>query len=175
MIHCSEYNRNHVCPVTWSLLSCFERKLSVFCQRLCSLCPNFFFGLVMSQVQILLSVFNFKTKFGILAVVDFLRWNSKFHTSFVSSFSNTNSCRFAQATAVIISARLCLVRYSLFASLVHPATRCFTISECWVHILHVPLSVIRLDSFHDLVSTMCSNIVIIAAVFPGLRFWDNHT
>ena len=145
----------------------------------------------MSQIQIFLSAFSSKIKSGLLAVVVFRRWNSKSHTSFALSFSSTvplshrclyqmasrpiSSCCFAQATARIISARLCLVRYSLFVSLVHPPTRCSTVSECWVHILQLPSSVSPFASFHDLVSTTCSNIVIIASVFPELRFWDNHT
>ena len=43
------------------------------------------------------------------------------------------------------------------------------------HILQLPSSVSPFASFHDLVSTICSNTVIIVAVFPGLRFWDNNT
>ena len=45
----------------------------------------------------------------------------------------------------------------------------------WLHILHLPSSINPLTSFHDLVSIICSNIVMIAAVFSELRFWDNHT
>ena len=86
----------------------------------------------------------------------------------------TSSCCFTYATARIISALFCMVRYSLFVSLVHPSSRFSTVSECWVHILQLPSSVSLLASFHDLISTICSNIVIIAAVFSGLRFWDNH-
>ena len=122
--------------------------------------------------------------------VVFHSWNLTSHTSFTLLFSSTvplshrcsyqmaswptNSCYFAQGTTRIIIAWLCLVRYSLFASLVHPATKCSTISECWVHILQLQLSVSPLTFLHNLVSTICSNIVIIPAAFSGLRFWDNH-
>ena len=70
---------------------------------------------------------------------------------------------------------MCLVRYSLFANLVHPDTRCSTVSEFWLRILHLPSSINPLASFHDLVFTICSKIVMIAAAFPELRLWDNHT
>ena len=83
----------------------------------------------------------------------FRRWNWKFHTSFASLFSSAvllfhryscrlvswpaNFCCFAQATAKIISAQWRLVRYSLFTSLVHPATSWSLVSEFWVHILQL--------------------------------------
>ena len=123
-------------------------------------------------------------KSGLLAVVVFCRCNWKSHTSFALLFSSTVSLSyhysyqmaswptiswcFVQATATIISTWLCLVRYSLFASLVHPATRCSTVSGCWVHILQLPSSVSHLTSFHDLFSIICSNIVIIASRFEIL-------
>ena len=141
----------------------------------------------MSQMQIFLSVSISKIKSGLLAVVVSCRWNSKSHTSFALLFSSTvpypivlvlddfltnltNSCCFAQATARISSVWLCLVRYSLFASPVYPAASYSPISECWVHILQLPLSIDPLAFFHDLVSTIWSSVVIIAAVFPELRF-----
>ena len=150
----------------------------------------FRFGHTMTQIQIFLSVFNSKIKSGLLTVVVFCRWNTKFHTSFALLFSSTvplfhcysyqmpswstNSWYFNQVTARIISVSLFLVRYSLFASLVHPATRWSIVSEWWVHILQLPSSVSPFAFFHDLVSTSYSNIVITAAIFSGLRFWDNH-
>ena len=148
-------------------------------------------GHAMSQIQIFLSILRSKIKSDLLAVVIFRKWNSKPCTSFALLFSSTiplshfcwyqiaswsiNSCCFAQAIARITSTLLCLVRYSLFANLVHPATRCSTVFECCLHIQHLPSFINPLASFHDLVSTICSNMVMIAAVFPWLRFWDNHT
>ena len=148
------------------------------------------FGHTMTQIQIFLSVFNSKIKSGLLTVVVFCRWNTKSHTSFALFFSSTvplfhcysyqmpswwtNSWYFKQVTARIISACLFLVRYSLFASLVHPATRWSIVSEWWVHILQLPSSVSLFAFFHDLVSTIYSNVLIIAAILSGLRFWDNH-
>ena len=145
----------------------------------------------MSLIQIFLSVFNFKIKCAFLAIVAYRRCNLKSHASFALSFSNTiplshrfsyqmaswptNFCCFAQATARIICARLCLVRYSPSASLMFPATTCSTVSEYWIHFLQLPSSASTLASFHDLVSIVCSNIVLIAAVFPGQGIWDNHT
>ena len=145
----------------------------------------------MSQIQIFLSVFNSKINSALVAVVVFCRWNSKSHTNFALSFASTvllscrcsnqmaswltSSCCFAQVTALIVSALLFLVRYSLFAGLVHPATRFSTASECWVHILPLPSSVSPLTFFYDFFSTICCNIGIIAVVFPGLRFLDKHT
>ena len=94
----------------------------------------------MSLIQIFLSVFNFKITCAFLAIVAYRRCNLKSHASFALSLSNTiplshrfswpaNFCCFAQATARIICARLCLVRYSPFASLMFPATTCSTVSE----------------------------------------------
>ena len=85
------------------------------------------------------------------------------------------SAVYAQATAKIICARLCLVRHSPFASLMYPATTCSIVSEYWIHVLQLQSPASPLASFHDLVFIICSNIVLIAAVSPGLRFWDNHT
>ena len=82
-----------------------------------------------------------------------------------------HSCCFAEATTRIIGALLCLVRYLLFANLVHPATRCSTVSECCLHILYLPFSINPRASSHNLGSTIWSITVMIAAVFPGLRFW----
>ena len=133
----------------------------------------FFCGHAMSQIQIFFSVFNSKIYSCLLAVASFRRWNSNSHTSFTLLFSSTvslshrcsyqmvswptNSSCFAQATPILIITWLCLVRYSLFASLMHPATRCSTVSECWTHILQLPSSVSPLTSFHHLVPTISPN------------------
>ena len=105
-----------------------------------------------SSCQFLIS----KIKFRLLLVLVFRMWNSTSHTSFVLLFSRTiplshfcwyqvaswsiNFCCFAQATARIISALLCMVRYLLFSNLMHQATRYSTVSKCWLHILHLYLS-----------------------------------
>ena len=83
--------------------------------------------------------------------------NSKSHTSLALPFSSTeprshlslyhtvsspiSSYSFFHATAKIISARLCLVRYSLFANTLQPATRCSTVSLQLKQILHLPSSI----------------------------------
>ena len=168
---CSNYDKNHVflSPGRRSLIS------NASCYVFCFFAPMLFCcGHAMSQIQIILPVFNSKIKSGLFTVVVFCRWNSKSHTSFALSFSNTvplshhcscqiaslptNSSCFAQATARIISTQLLLVRY--------PATRCSSVSECWVHIPQLPSYVSSLASFHDLVSTIYP-IVIIAAFFQS--------
>ena len=69
---CIDYDRSHVYLVTWTSLSCFKRKFSVFRQLFCFLCsflfdPMFFCcGHAMLQIQIFLSVFSSKIKSGLL-------------------------------------------------------------------------------------------------------------
>ena len=73
----------------------------------------------------------------------------------------TSSYSFAQATAMIISALLCLNKSSLFAKTLHPATD----APSWTN---------SLAAFHDLVSTICSSIVMIEDVFLPCKFWHNQ-
>ena len=56
----------------------------------------------------------------------------------------------------------------------HPVTKCSTVSKYSLHIRHLLWSINPLGSFNNLVCTICSNMVMITAAFPGLRFWDNH-
>ena len=92
--------------------------------------------------------------------------------TFTSFFTRWYS--FAHATAITISALLCLVKYSLFAIFLNPASKCSTVSFCSLHSLHLPSSVIPLVTFYALVSTICSSIDIIEAVFGGVMFCSNH-
>ena len=104
-------------------------------------------GYAMSQMQICFSSFVSSIKSGLLVVSVFHRLNCKSQTSFVSSFSksclapivpcttpcqlqSTNSCSFAQVTAIIISVLSCLANYTLLSKTVHPAARCSTVSLC---------------------------------------------
>ena len=89
-------------------------------------------GQAISQIQIFFDFLSSKIKSGLLDIFVFHRLNSKSHTSLALPFSSTvphshlslyhtvsspiSSYSFAHATAKIISAWLCLVRYSLFAA-----------------------------------------------------------
>ena len=102
-------------------------------------------GQAISQIQIFFFSLSSSIKSGLLAIVVFLRLNSKSQTSFPRSFSSTaphshrslyqitslpiSSYSLAQFTAIIISALLCHVKYSLFARTIHPATICSTVSS----------------------------------------------
>ena len=138
-------------------------------------------GHAMSQIQICFSYFASSIKSGLLAVSVFFRLNWKSQTSFALSFFKTiprfhrslyhtvsapiNLCSFAQVTASIISALLCLVKYSLLGKTMHPATRCSTVSLCPWHTRHWPSSISPRVAFQDLVSTICSSIDMIDDVF----------
>ena len=69
---------------------------------------------------------------------------------------------------------LCRAKYSLLATVLHPATRCSTVSLNSRHSQHLPFSISPLATFHPLVSTICSIIVIIDAVFPGVNLCFNQ-
>ena len=144
----------------------------------------------MLHIQIRFSPFSSRIKSGLLAVVVFRRGNSKSQTSFAFPFFRTvphshrsfyhtisipiRSYSFAHSTANIIRAQLCLDRYSLFARTLHPVTRCSTVSLCSLQTLHLPSSTKPLTAFHDLVSTICSSIFIIADALRRCKFWDSH-
>ena len=70
----------------------------------------------------------------------------------------TSSYSFAQATAMIISALLCLNKSSLFAKTLHPAT-----DAQWFHLfLDIPYSV-RLELILSLLSTILSPPFVLAS------------
>ena len=141
----------------------------------------------MSQIQICFWYFVSSLKSGLLAVSVFRRLNWKSQTGFTLRFSKTiprfhrslyhtvsapmNLCSLAQVTASIISALLCLVRYSLLHKTINPATRCSTVWTCPWHTQHRPSSISPRPAFQDLVSTICSSIDIIDDVFRWSRFW----
>ena len=61
---------------------------------------------------------------------------------------------------------MCLFRYSVAASLVHPDNYCITVSFACLYILHLLLSAGKaLFAFHVLVSTICSCTTITDATF----------
>ena len=66
---------------------------------------------------------------------------------------------------MIISALLCLDKYSLFAKTLHPATRCSMLLSLSWHTLQCPSWTNSLAAFYDLVSTICSSIDMIEDVF----------
>ena len=147
-------------------------------------------GHAMSHIRIHFFSLSSSIRSGLLAVVVFRRLNSKSHTNLARAFSKTCPLvhlslyhftsfftrwySFAYATAITISALMCLVKYSLFAIFLHPASKCSTVSFCSLHSLHLPSSVSPLVTFHALVSTICSSIDIIEAVFGGVMFCSNH-
>ena len=95
------------------------------------------------QIQIFFFSSSFSIISGLLAIVVFLCLNSKSQTSFPHSFSSATPCShrslyqimswpinsysLAQLTAIIISALLCRIKYSLFARTLQPATICSTV------------------------------------------------
>ena len=82
-------------------------------------------------------------------------------------FPSSSSCIF-NATHSIISALLCIIKYSVVASLAHPKNQCLTVYFVSLHILL--LSRFRgkpMFAFDALVSTICSCIAIIDANFFG--------
>ena len=147
-------------------------------------------GHAMLQVHIFFFALSSRVNSGLLTVVVLRRWNSKSHTNFPLSFSSTiprshhslhqttspltSSYSFAQATAMTISALLCLDEYSLFAKALHLATRCSMVSSLSGHTLQCPSWTNLVAAFHDLVSIICSSIVMIEDVFPSCKFWLNQ-
>ena len=119
---------------------------------------------------------------GFLAAVVFRKLNLKSHTSLARAFSKTCPLvhvslyhftsfftrwySFAHATAITINALFVSCQVLTVCSLA-PAGRCSTVSFCSLHSLHLPSSTSPLVTFHDLVSTICSSIDIIEAVFAG--------
>ena len=97
---------------------------------------------------------------------------------FFSTFWSNRFCSLVQTTAITISTLLCLARYSLLASMLHPAKRSWTLSlslsHCSLHNLHWLFSESFLTSFQALVSTICYNTDIMANVFLGVKFWSSH-
>ena len=81
------------------------------------------------------------------------------------------TCSFAHAIAITINVLLCRVKYSLLAIVLHPATRCSTVSP---HSRHLPFKASPLATFHTLVSTICSTTVFIDAVFLGVNLCFNQ-
>ena len=95
-------------------------------------------GQAISQIQIFFFSLSSSIKLGLLAIVVFRSLNSKSQTSFPRSFSSTaphshrslyqitslpiSSYSLVQLTAIIISALLCHIKYSLFARTLHPTT-----------------------------------------------------
>ena len=85
--------------------------------------------------------------------------------------TSIDSFLFAQVTANIIKALLCLAKYSLLDKMVHPAAKCFIVSSCLWHTRHLPSSIIAWTAFQDQVSTICSNNDMIDNIFRWWRFW----
>ena len=144
----------------------------------------------MSHIYIHFFSLSSSIRSGLLAAVIFRKLNSKSHNNLARAFFKTCPLvhlslyhftsfftrwySFVHATAITISALLCLVKYSLFAVFLHPASRCSTVSFCSQHNLRLPSSISPPVTFHDLVSTICSSIDIIEAVFAGVKFRSNH-
>ena len=119
----------------WYFVNFLSRFVAIFC---CC-------GQAISQIQIFFFSLSSSIKSGLLAVAVFRSLNSKSQTSFPHSFSSAaprshhslyqitslpiSSYSLAQLTAIIISALLCHVKYSLFARTLHPATICSTVSS----------------------------------------------
>ena len=121
----------------------------------------------MSQIHIFLA-FSLRVKSGLLTILVLRRWNPtqlflfRFphsHRSLNQTISPpTSSYSFAQATAMIISALLCLNKSSLFAKTLHPAT-----DAQWFHLFRdIPYSV-RLELILSLLSTILSPPFVLAS------------
>ena len=139
------------------------------------------------HISIYIFLFILSIRSILLAAVIFHKLNSKSYNNLARAFSKTCPLvylslyhftsfftrwySFAYATAITL---LCLVKYSLFAIFLHPASRSSTVYFCSLHSLHLPFSISPLVTFHDLVSTICSSIDITEAVFAGVKFCSNH-
>ena len=89
-----------------------------------------------------------------------------FHLSLYHFVFSQQFFLYSNVTHSIISALLCLFRYSVAASLVHPDNYCITVSFACLYILHLLLSAGKaLFAFHVLVSTICSCTTITDATF----------
>ena len=109
-------------------------------------------GYAISHIHIVFAWFSSSIKYDLLDVVVFRKMNSESHNSFAWEFSKTcplfhfswyhftfwskRFLPFAHATAITISALLCLARYSLIVNILHPPKSCCTASRCSVHNLH---------------------------------------
>ena len=143
-----------------------------------------------SQIQIFFLSLSFNTKSGLLDVVVLRKLNSKSQADVALLFSKTcplaqfslyhfvsfptNPYSFAHAIAITINALLCHAMYSLLTIVLHPATRCSTISLNSWYSRHLPFSISPLATFHPLVSTICSITVIIDDVFLGVNLCFNQ-
>ena len=96
------------------------------------------------------------------------------HRSLYQTTSPSTSLYSFTQTAISISALLCLDKYSLFAKTLHPAARCSVVSPLSWHTLQCPSWTNPLAAFHDLVSTICSSIVMIEDFFLPCNFWLNQ-
>ena len=82
----------------------------------------------------------------------------------------TSSYSFTQGTAMTISALLYLDKYSLFAKTLNPTRKCSMVSSLLWHTLQHQSWTNPLAAFYHLVSTICSNIVMIEDVFLPCKF-----
>ena len=114
----------------------------------------------MLQIYIFFFALSSRVKSGLLAVLFLRRRNSKSHTSFPLSFCNTvprshhsfyqtispptSLYSFAQPTTVIISALLCLDKYSLFVKTLYRAARFSMVSS--LSLTYSTASVLNLSS-----------------------------
>ena len=143
-------------------------------------------GHAMSQIQICFSYFVSSIKSDLLADSDFRRLNWKFQTSFALSISKTiprshrslyhtvsvpiNMFSFAQVTASIIIALLCLAKYLLLDKRVHPAIIIIIIIIIVVIIIIIIIIVIFI--FILIIITIINTIIIIIFIVvttkPGI-------
>ena len=142
----ASYQRHNHDIISCTSLSSFESELPVLCYFLSHFVAIFCCcGQAISQIQIFFFSLSSSIKSDLLAIVVFRSLNSKSQTSFPHSFSSIAPCShrslyqitslpislysLAQLTAIIISALLCRVKYSLFARTLHPAAICSTVSS----------------------------------------------
>ena len=159
-------------------------------------------GHAISQIQIFFLSLSSNTKSGLPDVVGFCKLSSKSQTNLALLFSKTcpfaqfssyhfvsfptNLYSFAHAIAITINALLCRALYSLLAIVLHPATRCSTVSLNSQHSRHLPFSISSLATFillsapsaQSLSLLMLSFFVSISALtkdgIPVLVFFINH-
>ena len=144
-------------------------------------------GHAMSQIQICFSYFVSSIKSDLLADSDFRRLNWKFQTSFALSISTTiprshrslyhtvsvpiNMFSFAQVTASIIIALLCLAKYLLLDKRVHPAIIIIIIIIIVVIIIII-IIIIVIFIFILIIITIINTIIIIIFIVvttkPGI-------
>ena len=90
-----------------------------------------------------------------------------------TTFWSNRFCSFVQATAIIISLLLCLARYSLHASILHPSKRCCIVSLCSLHRLYWLFLVSLMTFFQALVQVIGFDIDKMD-VFLGVKFCSGH-